>query len=1706
MPQGANGGAGGPRPGRVFRAAAWAVAAVLVGVVPPAEAADDVAARQDPAAATSSPAGESGGRRTAARPVSVVTRGDGFTVGPDDQPSMSLTISGTRLGRPAAAGSWQRRGSVLTRSLGAEAVERLTERGSSVEWDVVLNVPTRAAVTVTSHLRAPVAPRRTKDRLVWDVPAAGRLVMGRLVVVDATGRRLHTELPTVRGSAVELHVPASALRDAVFPVTLDPTISAEHPPSAPTYEGAAPGAPALPAVTWDAASGAYSAVWQDSPYTVSLTRITAAGNVLDAPGTKIVDATPTFLYGTALASSGSTRLLVWAENYEGGTLRARTIAANGALGTPVTIAPSVAGAAHVEPQVASDGSGFVVVWRKQVAGADEVRAARVAVDGTVTAPGGVALGAAGAEKWTPAVTAEASGYLVAWAQGAAGSREIRAIRLSSAGAPVGSALSITGAGSDATSPDVSFESSSGTDLVVWHAAGAVQLARLSGSALSGPPTAVAAVLPTLPRVASSSTGSLVTWGDEGTAKHQARRVAPGGALGAPGDLGTGLSGTLATDDTDYLSVWNYGYKLYGRVVDGATGTAEGTEPFLVARGLNPEKDPDVAWNGTTHLAVWTDRRSLNGSWDIYAARVAGDGTMQDGTGVALAVSGDDETEPSVSSVGSDFLVAWRRQLSGGGEVIETRLVSSTGVVGSITALASSASDARSPRVTSSSTGYLVTWIQNLEDVYTTLVSSTGAASTAQLTLDGSAQAIPSIYPSFQSVEAASDGTGFMLLAVLRTTGYYGYFWNVKRARLDANGAKLEQYPSEVEQTSGFPSIGLSYGSGTYLATWADGVGLRARPISTANVLGTPLLVHIDDASDAGYLRNVSLDTDNGTFLVTWLRGSGALQVRGARLSATQVFDTSPFVIASGDGLDHVAATGAGGRYAVAYERLDSVGPVPRVFVRMVDGAVLGDAFEAPQVLTGSSGTAPGDTVLATKQASEPAHAGNAGGHSIWFSWTAPATGRVFVDTAGSTFDTLLGVYTGSAVAGLSEVAANDNASAGGRSGVAFDAVSGTTYRFAVDGVSGARGGVELAWGPVAANDDLDTATPIVTTNGSAQSHTAGTGKELGEPDHAGNAGGHSVWYSLTASAEGLYAFDTEGSTFDTLLGAYTGSEVDALTPVTSNDDAVGLAPGSSKVFVRLDQGETVLLAVDGKAGVTGRAELTWVFTPAPANDDFANAAPLELSYFGEYGTNVGASLEPGEPSTEPGGASVWYHHTPALDGTLRLEVYGYRDLIAVYTGSALSALTLVGGNYAGSPLSLPVTAGTTYYVSVDSDLAADPGLTTSFSYTASFLDTQAPTTTINTHPPAIGKQTAVTFTFSADEPSTFVCKLDTAAEAPCTSPKSYSGLSNGSHTFTVRATDPSDNVGAHQQFDFTVDTVAPDTNITSGPTGTTKSTTADVAFVGSEPGLTFQCSLDAAAFSTCTSPRHLTGLTSRSHEFRVRAVDAAGNPDPFPASRTWTVDTVPPVPVLKPLASFATSRSITVGWGTSGTEAAKSYDVRFLYASQTTATLSSWTTWKSATTATSAVLTGGVPGRTYCFQVRARDALGNVSAFTTSRCSAVPLDDRALSGTGWSRLTSSGFFLGTYSRSLTKGATLSLGTVKTRQIALLAYRCPGCGKVNVYLGSTLVKTVDLNSTTTRKLNVISLASYTSLRTGTVRIVVVSSGKPVLIDGLGLRAA
>jgi hypothetical protein len=148
----------------------------------------------------------------------------------------------------------------------------------------------------------------------------------------------------------------------------------------------------------------------------------------------------------------------------------------------------------------------------------------------------------------------------------------------------------------------------------------------------------------------------------------------------------------------------------------------------------------------------------------------------------------------------------------------------------------------------------------------------------------------------------------------------------------------------------------------------------------------------------------------------------------------------------------------------------------------------------------------------------------------------------------------------------------------------------------------------------------------------------------------------------------------------------------------------------------------------------------------------------------------------------------------------------------------------------------------------------------------------------------------------------------------------------------------------------------------------------------------------------------------------------------------------------------------------------------------------------------------GRPGFNYCFSVQAQDNVEN-RVLGQERCTAVPLDDRQLTERGaWADLRGSGYYLGTYSRTSRRGAALETGDIRASRLALVATRCPGCGRVRVSLAGRLLKEINLNATVVRKKQFIAVATFDRPRTGKLRIAVASSGKPVKVEGFAVLRA
>jgi hypothetical protein len=244
------------------------------------------------------------------------------------------------------------------------------------------------------------------------------------------------------------------------------------------------------------------------------------------------------------------------------------------------------------------------------------------------------------------------------------------------------------------------------------------------------------------------------------------------------------------------------------------------------------------------------------------------------------------------------------------------------------------------------------------------------------------------------------------------------------------------------------------------------------------------------------------------------------------------------------------------------------------------------------------------------------------------------------------------------------------------------------------------------------------------------------------------------------------------------------------------------------------------------------------------------------------------------------------------------------------------------------------------------------------------LTTIEPETFIDSGPLNLSKSSAAEFTFHSDDfLATFECSLDGAPFSTCSSPSSYSGLADGSHTFDVRAINllsELDSTPAHAA--WTIDSVAPETTITSPPIGTTSSSSATFTFTSSEPGSTFRCQRNGhTPIYPCPSPKTYTGLKDGTHTFKVWARDPSGNEDPTAASQTWKIDSAAP--------------QTTMTSGPTGTTSSTSATFTFS-SSEPGSTFECRRNLDAFTACTSPLTYSDLADGTYAFEVRATDTSG----------------------------------------------------------------------------------------------------------------------------------
>jgi uncharacterized repeat protein (TIGR01451 family) len=362
-----------------------------------------------------------------------------------------------------------------------------------------------------------------------------------------------------------------------------------------------------------------------------------------------------------------------------------------------------------------------------------------------------------------------------------------------------------------------------------------------------------------------------------------------------------------------------------------------------------------------------------------------------------------------------------------------------------------------------------------------------------------------------------------------------------------------------------------------------------------------------------------------------------------------------------------------------------------------------DNFASRGILLGLGATE-ASNVNATREPGEPNHAGVPGGKSVWFTWTPLLSGVATFSTAGSSFDTLLAVYTGNSLSNLTEVASDDDAGGYYTSQVMFNAVAGTTYAIAIDGAYGASGNIVL-------NSSLDLlGAPVPKITAQPNSQIVGFGGTANFSVQATGSGLSYQWYFNGAAISGATLPSLQVTNVQAAkVGLYTARVNSGSRSVYSHAASLQIALTDGVVNANAIARDKFQATVN--AALIATPSKSSQFTTSRYSKQAAGASRgyTTTQVFSTYASGT----QSGEPNhcDNPGGASSWTSVQAIDTGVMTIDTDGssFSTILGVYTGNGydFSSLTPVAcdvGSGKGGTNSLVTFAATTntiYYVAVD---------------------------------------------------------------------------------------------------------------------------------------------------------------------------------------------------------------------------------------------------------------------------------------------------------------------------------------------------------------------------------------------------------------------
>jgi hypothetical protein len=764
-----------------------------------------------------------------------------------------------------------------------------------------------------------------------------------------------------------------------------PTVGPETAVSDPTY-GSQPGNQGDTAVAWNGTENLVA--YADSPDDMSGvqhiygSRVAADGTVLDIRSF-LISNTAFSQSQPAVTWDGTNFLVVWSEYHPGaqttGVYGARVNSAGTVL-DPTSFKIHFLGSNSTDVAIASNGTDSLVTWRNQAANTifeDDIYGARVSSAGTVLDTTAFAISAAAHDQYEPAVAWNGTNYFVVWGDNRAAT-SVSNCSCDIYGTQVGSDGTVADVGGIAISTAADWQqepviTSNGSDFfVAWddHRSGGSwdvygTLIDAAGTVLSPTGTVISNAgqpLP-VPAVAWNGTNYAVVWEDprsSGYGDIYTTRVSAAGAVLDPSGVLVSNATydqqgpALAATGTDFFAVWTDGRTLnsdvYGSRITGA-GVVSDPSGIRITSALDRQGNSAIAWDGTNFLVVWNDLRSGT-LYDIYAARIAPDGTVLDPDGIPVSTDvSSDQITPAVAWDGTNFLVVWEDSRNYNGNNYNERndiYGARVGADGTVVdpggmPISTADKDQTNPKVAWNGQNYLVTYNLNV-NIQGAFISAAGEISANDFEIATSAVGGSAV---------ASNGTDFLVA-----------WTSTAQADQDIYGATVTatgtvHAPVPISTAAGVQAGPSAVWNGTnYLVAWTDNrsgaggdvygtlingagqlIGSAATGIPISTAANNQGAIATADPSTA-----IATAADGSGFIVLWndeRSGAGKFDVYGARLTANgTVEDPTGFPVASSATAEGGPAIteGASGTHLVTYNRFSTEAPfngVDRVWSRTI---------------------------------------------------------------------------------------------------------------------------------------------------------------------------------------------------------------------------------------------------------------------------------------------------------------------------------------------------------------------------------------------------------------------------------------------------------------------------------------------------------------------------------------------------------------------------------------------------------------------------------------------------------------------------------------------------------------------------------------------------------------------------------------------------